>query len=489
MELKINIMKELNQNNIQGKYQLPIKAIQFGEGNFLRAFVDWILDNLNDQNKFNGSIAIVQPIENGMSDLINKQDGLYHVITNGLVNNEMKEDIRLVKSLSRCINPFKEFQKFLNLAREENLKIIVSNTTEAGIQFKNENFPNNSVSKTYPGKLTQLLFERFNYFEGDDSKAVTILPCELISFNADELKKCITKYIKHWYLGKEFQEWIENACSFHNTLVDRIVTGFPKDNIHEHWAKIGFDDKLIVTAEHYYIWVIEKNENNLLEEIFSNSGLNIQLVDDIQPYRTRKVRILNGAHTSMVLVGLLAGKSTVRETVETPFTNEFVKKLIFEEVTNVLDFPKEEITNYANDIILRFKNKAIIHNLSSIALNSISKFKVRVLPSIIDYYSINNKLPVNLTFAFAALICFYKGEIRGIKMPLNDSTENIELFKKYWKNSDTNSMVQQILENKSLWKKNLSKIYGLKDFLAKNIENIINKGIENAWNEVMSLKN
>ncbi len=304
----------------------------------------------------------------------------------------------------------------------------------------------------------------FSYLEGKN--AVTC-DCDVDAANM------------HLLLGADFKQWVEKANSFHNTLVDRIVTGYPKDNIQEYQEKLGYKDNLIVTAEHYHLWVIEGKNNDKLNQLFKNSELNVLLVDKLQPYRTRKVRILNGAHTSMVPVGLLNGNTTVQQTVEQTFTKDFVQNAIFNEICPVLDFPEEEITTYANEIINRFRNPSIAHQLSSIALNSISKFKVRVLPSIIDYYKKFNELPVNLTFAFAALIVFYKGN----GMPVNDDKETINIFTNLWEKHNINNLVKKVLENKAFWDKDLNSIDGLAEAMSKAVGLIEDKGVEKAWKE------
>lgn len=475
-------MKELNRTTAEQALKYPVKVVQFGEGNFLRAFVDWILDNLNQKGSFEGSVMMVQPIEQGMAELINKQQGLYHTVANGLVDGIMKEDIRLVSSVAGCNNPFTHFDEYLNLGKLDTLEFIISNTTEAGIQFVEETPNKNQPAKTYPGKLTQLLFERYNHISGEKSKGLTIMPCELINNNGEELKNCIHRYIKYWNLGHDFSQWIDHACSFHNTLVDRIVTGYPKDKITHYQALTGFSDQLVVTSEQYHIWVIEnKQKNEKLTKLFNNSGLNVLLTDDMQPYRTRKVRILNGAHTSMVPVGLLAGKTTVLETVSEDFTKEFTEELIFKEIAPVIGFPEKEINFYAQEIIDRFKNESIIHNLSSIALNSISKFKVRVLPTIFDYYQQYGKLPQRMVFAFSALICFYRGEVNGTQMPVNDEAQYVELFKNYWLKADIKTMVNEILGNTELWDSNLLELKGFNDLMSAMTDSIMNLGVAIAW--------
>jgi len=472
-------MKDLKNIEVKGRVDNPIKIVQFGEGNFLRAFIDWMFDKLNEKGSFNGNIALVQPIENGLSDLINSQDGLYHVFTKGLDNGNFVEETRLIKSVQKCINPYDSFAEYQSLAELESLEFIISNTTEAGIQFIDEELVEGKVATSYPGKLTQLLLKRFETFNGAKDKGLTILPCELINDNGGELKSCILKYIDSWNLSSDFKTWILEANSFHNTLVDRIVTGYPKDNILEYQEEVGYKDNLIVTAEHYHLWVIEKGDNQKLEQIFADSGLNVLLVDNLQPYRIRKVRVLNGAHTSMVPVGLLNGNVTVRQTVEETFTKDFVNQVIYDEICPILDFSKEEITNYADEIINRFKNPSVVHNLSSIALNSISKFKVRVLPSMLEYNEKYNKLPDNLTFALASLIIFYKGTN---DMPVNDDKQIVEFFAELWKNSSVEELVVKVFENETLWGQNLTKVEGLSDIVIGTINLIEKNGVNEAWN-------
>ena len=472
-------MKKLERNTDKFELHDPVKIVQFGEGNFLRAFIDWIFDILNEQGKFNGAISIVQPIENGLCDLINKQNGLYHVFTQGITKGKLKEEIRLVQSVKNCINPYTDFSDYMELAVTDSLEFIISNTTEAGIQYTEEELIEGKISNSFPGKLTQFLYKRFTFFKGDKNKGLIILPCELIDHNADELKYCINQYIDSWNLENDFKEWVNTSNSFYNTLVDRIVTGYPKNSIDEYRKKAGYDDHLMVSAEQYYLWVIENNDNTRLHNLFSNSKLNVLLVDNLQPFRKRKVRILNGAHTAMVPVGLLNGNKTVQETVEQTFTKDFVKEIIYNEICPVLDFPEDEIKEYADIIISRFKNPSIVHQLSSIALNSISKFKVRVLPSIIDYYNLFNKLPSGLVFSFTALIIFYKGD----GMPVNDSEEIKEYFKDLWKNNDKERLVLKVLKNTSFWEKDLTSISDLKESVLKALTLTDDKGIENAWKE------
>lgn len=477
-------MNDLNKNNIPNPLNIPLKAIQFGEGNFLRAFVDWIFDVMNEKGLFNGKVALVQPIDKGLGDMINNQDGLYHLFRNGYENGVLKEDVRLIRVVDRCINPYAEFENYLELARIDTIDVIVSNTTEAGIVFDANDKFENTPANTFPGKLTQLLYERFKHCKGDFTRGFTIIPCELINKNADALKKCIFQFAELWQLGSEFESWIEKANTFHNTLVDRIVPGYPKENEDELKAKIGYDDKLMVAAEVFHLWVIEGDDELNKKLPFRESGLNVKIVDDITPYRDRKVKILNGSHTAMVPVSYLFGNRTVQETVENPFTRKFVEQVVFKEILPSVKLDEAERRKFADEVIERFRNPSIKHLLSSIALNSVSKFKVRDLPSFLEYYETNGRLPVGLTFALSALIRFYKGEWREEALPVNDDKDIIEFFTEVWKSGDYSKVAQDVLSNQRFWDTDLSQISGLVNAVARNLKNMDDLGIEKAYGAV-----
>ncbi|MEM6830315.1 MAG: tagaturonate reductase [Bacteroidota bacterium] len=399
------MIKPLTKENADIAGHYPTKVIQFGEGNFLRAFADWCIDAMNANIGFDAGVAIVQPIERGMTNMLNDQDNLYHHLIRGLKNGKEVKENRLISCINEAIDPFKDAAAYFKHAHSEDLKLIISNTTEAGIQFDDTDLPEvDQLAKTFPGKLTQLLKKRFDHFEGSAASGLVFIPCELIEKNGEALKKAILDYADLWSLGDAFKSWITTHNFFANTLVDRIVPGFPKDEIDEIRSELGYDDQLVVSSEVFHLWVIEGPKE--VQDAFpaDQAGLNVKFVADLAPYRTRKVRILNGAHTCMVPVGLLAGIPTVRESVEDKNVGAFIQAAIAEEIATTIALPQNELNAFSNEVIERFKNPFIRHELKSISLNSISKFKVRVLPTIKDFFEKNETLPKRLIFSFACLI-------------------------------------------------------------------------------------
>lgn len=474
-------MKTLNRKNAGIEKQLPIKVVQFGEGNFLRAFVDFVIDKLNEQADFNAGVAVVQPISKGLVPMLNDQGGLYNLFMRGIKNGKEIEAQRTISCIQRSINPFKGYDEYLALAEEKELQFVISNTTEAGISFDEKDTLDGTPHNSFPAKLTALLYKRFQYFKGDTNKGLTIIPCELINHNADTLKEIILKYAELWKLESEFIDWVDKSNSFHNTLVDRIVPGYPKDDIETYQKQLEFEDKLIVTAEVFLLWVIEGGDKLKQKIPFNKIEENILVVKDMQPYRTRKVRILNGAHTTMVPFSILFGNETVKETIDHDFTGEFIKKAVFEEINPTLSLGKEELDSFAGEVFDRFRNPFIKHQLASIALNSISKFKVRVLPSLLAFQEKNNELPLRLTYAMACLFRFYRGEWNGKLLPVNDDSEVTDFFNKVWEQHSYKDISEQILQKKEFWGQDLSLISGLQDHIANALELIENKGIENGF--------
>jgi tagaturonate reductase len=473
-------MKKLNRINTGLEKLQPIKVVQFGEGNFLRAFVDYAFQRLNKEVDFNAGIAIVQPLQNGMVNMINEQDGLYTLFMNGIKKGEKIQDIELITNIVKAINPYSDFTDYLALAKEEELQFIVSNTTEAGIEFIESDTPDMQPPVSFPAKLTVLLYERFKHFNGDASKALTIIPCELIDYNSETLKKYILQYCDLWELGADFKTWLSDACTYHSTLVDRIVPGYPRAEIEEYNNKLEYQDNLIVAAEPFFLWAIEGGDALKQKLPFHKTNLNVKIVDDIRPFKMIKVRILNGAHTAMVPCSLLFGNKLVMETVNGDFTGKFVNSVI-SEISETLDMDKNEILAYTEEVMDRFKNPFIKHALADIALNSISKFKVRVLPSLLQYYNANEKLPVNLTFSLACLIQFYKGTWNNEVLPVKDSTEIVEAFKNAWQLSTLDLMVPQILANIEFWGEDLTNVKGLSDALVLALNEIEANGIEQGF--------
>ena len=416
----------------------PERIIQFGEGGFLRGFVDWMLQKINQKSDFNGSVVVVQPIEMGLCDILSEQDCVYTHLCRGIEGVESD----VIDVISRCVKPYEDFESYLALAENPDFRFIVSNTTEAGIVFSPEDKLTDTPPKSFPAKLTLLLKRRYEL--GLDG--FIFLPCELIDRNGDNLKACVLKYIDLWELGDGFKRWVERENVFTNTLVDRINTGYPKGEE----LSLGYEDKMLNTSEFFHLWVIETEHDIDKELPFSSANLNVIITrDKLEMYRTRKVRILNGAHTSLVPYALLSGFDTVKSCIDNEGMREHVRKCVFDEIIPTLDLPKDELINYAESVIERFSNPYIKHYLSSIALNSVSKFKVRVVPSILEYVKRYGTTPKTLVFSLAKLIEFYKnGEP-------NDSPEIIEFIKTH--------SVREILANTDFFGEDIS-------FLTEEVE-------------------
>ena len=469
---------KLNRENLGLEEKYPIKVLQFGEGNFLRAFVDYTIYELNKKANFNAGVAVVQPIDKGLVDILNEQDGLYTLFTKGIKKGKIIEEQKLIDTIVTSVNHYADFKKYVNLAREESLEFVISNTTEAGIAYLAEDTQYMKPPSSFPAKLTCFLYERYKYFNGDRDKGLTIIPCELINYNSDTLKDIILKYISDWNLENDFKNWVLEHNSFHNTLVDGIAPGYPKDDIKNYNSKLNYSDNLIVSAEAFLLWVIEGGEKLKSKLPFHKTDLDVKIVKDMQPYRTRKVRILNGAHSSMVPFSLLYGNETVKESVDNEFTGKFIKDIVFNEIIDTLDMDRIELNSFANEVFDRFRNPFIVHKLESIALNSVSKFKVRVLPSLLEYIKIHEKLPTNLTFAFACLLRFYKGTWEEKALPVNDDEKIINNFKKIWQSNDINAVVNKILSIETYWGQNLTEVDDLVDAITLALKEIEANGIE-----------
>lgn len=450
-------MKKLNRTNTNLTALPPARILQFGGGNFLRAFVDWMVDELNEQTDFNGGVIIVKPTERGDYTALRQQEGLFHVVLDGIQNGQIIEDHRLVKSINSILHPYLDFEGYLATARLDTIRFVVSNTTEAGIMFNAADKFTDQPQKEFPGKLTRWLYERFKHFAGDAQQGCILLPCELIEENGTALQNCILAYARHWELEESFCNWITAHNIFCNTLVDRIVSGFPADGAAAIHSKLGFADELLAAGEYYHSWVIQAPAVVSEELPFGETILNVQFVDDLRSHREIKVRILNGAHTSMVPVGYLCGLESVRAAIEDPVVSQYVEGLLYDEVIPTLDFPKEELDAFAAAVLDRFRNPAIHHRLISIALNSTSKYKTRLLPSLISYYEKTGLLPTRICFAMAALIRFYKGEYEGKAIPLNDDPTIINFFKASWEKhqEDLPLLVKEVLKNDEIWGKHL----------------------------------
>lgn len=480
---------QLNKSLYKDYKEYPERIIQFGEGNFLRAFVDWIVDKLNKEQDFNSSVLVVQPRDSNRVYKLNEQDGLYTLLINGIKKEDLVQERIVINSISRGINTYKEYDEFLKAAENPDLRFMISNTTEAGIEFDENDKLEDRPQSSFPGKLTAFLYHRYKAFNGDLSKGLLLLPCELIDKNGDSLKEIILRLSNLWRLEDGFVNWINNANTFYNTLVDRIVPGYPKESALEIQDELGYEDSFLVEGEYFHLWVIEGPKDIKNEFPAEAIGLNVLFVDDLTPYRTRKVRILNGAHTAMVPVSYLYGLNTVRESVEDEVVGKFVNSLIFDEIIPTLDLPQDELLDFANDVIDRFRNPFIKHYLMSISLNSMSKFKTRVLPSILEYINRKGQLPSKLLFSFAALIDFFKGERNGEKIKLDDSVEYLNIFSELWENFDGSDeyiikITETVLGLKNLWEMDLNDIEGLKDQVSKYLISIERNGMKGAISKI-----
>ena len=416
----------------------PERVIQFGEGGFLRGFVDWMLHRINQRSDFNGNVVVVQPIEAGLCDMLSEQNCVYTHLCRGVEGVETD----VIDVISRCVKPYESFEDYLALAENPDFRFVVSNTTESGIVFSADDKLTDAPPKSFPAKLTLLLKKRYELGLG----GFIFLPCELIDRNGDNLKACVLKYADLWALGDGFKSWIENDNIFTNTLVDRINTGYPKGED----ITLGYEDKMLNTSEFFHLWVIETEHDLDTELPFSSADLNVIITrDKLEMYRTRKVRILNGAHTSLVPYALLSGFETVKSCIDDDVMREHVRRCVFDEIIPTLDLPKDELESYAQSVIERFGNPYIKHYLSSIALNSVSKFKVRVLPSILEYIKRYGKTPETLVFSLAKLIEFYKNGTP------NDAPEIVEFIKTH--------SVREILANTDFFGEDIS-------FLTEEVE-------------------
>ncbi len=437
-------------------------VIQFGEGGFLRGFVDYFFQKLKDKGMFDGSVVIVQPIERGMCEILEKQGCEYNLFLRGIDDGKVVDEHTHIDIISRCVNPYTDNEAYLALAKNPDARFIVSNTTEAGIQFVEDNKLEDAPAKSFPGKLTQLLYKRFKL----GLKGFIILSCELIDHNGEELEKCCLQYADLWELGEEFKSWLTRENDFCSTLVDRIVTGFPRDEHEALCERIGEQDNMMDTAEIFHLWVIQGDHEDELP--LQKAGFHVVWTDNVDPYKKRKVRILNGAHTSMVLAARLYGLETVGQCLKDQKVSALLKKCIFEEIIPTIG-DTEDNRQFGAAVLERFSNPFIKHLLLSIALNSVSKFKARVLPTILEYKEAKGSYPQGLTFSLAALIAFYR----------TDEANDDEAVMAFMRDAS----VADILAKEAYWGQDLS---GLLPLVQEYYGLIEEKGMAAAYDVVLS---
>lgn len=477
---------ELLSKSKTGKKERPVKVLQFGEGNFLRGFVDYMIDIANEKGEFDGDIVLVKPIEFGTLDRFHAQESQYTVSLRGIVDGEATIQNRIVTSVTDVVAAHEEYEKYSAFAKLDTLRYIVSNTTEAGIVYDENDKLEMCPPVSFPGKLAKFLYERYKHFDGALDKGLVMLPVELIDDNGIHLKECVLKQADNWNLEEGFKTWLNEACIFCSTLVDRIITGYPRGEDEKLWEEWGYRDELIVTGEPFALWVIECPKDISGEFPLDKAGLPVIYTDNQKPYKQRKVRILNGAHTSFVLASYLAGNDIVLESMQDKTVFNFMHKTIFDEVIPTLSLPKKDLVDFAEAVITRFNNPYVKHALLSISLNSVSKWRARCMPSFLGYIELNKKLPEHLTFSLAALMAFYKGtEIRdkalighrdGQEYNIMDDMAVLEFFAA---NSEKPSgeFAQNFLSNVDFFGQDLAEIDGLVDTVAGYLDEIAAKGM------------
>ena len=446
------------------------KVMQFGEGNFLRAFVDDFFDIANEKVGYNGKVVLVQPIAPGLAELINKQEGLYTLYLRGSEKGVKVDDKRVISCVSRCLNPYGDWDKVLEFAKSDDLEIIVSNTTEAGIVHDNESTFDQVPPTSFPAKLTRVLFERFSA----GKKGIIMLSCELIDNNGKELLKCVNQYIDDWKLSDDFRRWVNEENIFCSTLVDRIVPGRIRDpeEVKALDEKNGYADPLTDVGEVFGIWVIEGPEGLEDRLPFKAAGTPVIVVPDVTPYKKRKVRILNGAHTGFVLGAYLAGFDIVRDCMHDDTVRGFMNKMLYDEVIPTLPLDKKDLTEFAEAVQDRFNNPFVNHELMSISLNSTSKWRARNMPTFLDYVETNKALPKCLTASFAAYIAFYSSDIqelteqglvcrrpKGNTYTVSDDRYVLEFYNAH-KGDDDAALVHAVMTNEEMWGQDLTRIEG-----------------------------
>ena len=481
------------------KKDRPVRILQYGEGNFLRAFVDWIVDILNEKSDFNGSVMQVQPLKQGMGDMINAQNGIYTTVLRGVQNGKPVEEFRKITSVKGCLNPYVEadYEKYMQLAESPDLRFIISNTTEAGIAYHEGDKLEDKPQVSYPGKVCAFLYHRYKAFNGAEDKGIIAIPCELIDKNGDNLKKIVKQYAEEWKLEEGFIRWLDTACDFCNSLVDRIVPGYPRAEADSICERLGYKDNLLDAAEIFLLWVIECHGKTHEDEFpTQKAGVNVIWTDDVKPYKKRKVRILNGAHTSTVLAAYLAGYDIVMDFMKDDTIRSFMNTVIYDEVIPTLDLPKEELEDFAAAVNDRFANPYIKHKLLDIALNSCSKFNARCLPSLLGYVEEKGELPKCLTFSLAAFIRFYKGQMNdgvctgvrkdGTQYQIRDDADVLTFFAEIWTCNDADKIAGAALSNTSFWSgKDLTQIPGLKDAVAGYLKRMDTEDIRSIMTELI----
>ncbi|WP_422660538.1 tagaturonate reductase [Paenibacillus sp. EC2-1] len=477
----------------------PVTILQIGEGNFLRGFVDWMIYICRSQRLFRGSIAVTQPRPAGKAniDKLIVQNGIYTLVTQGMDQGSLVMKKETIQVFSQMFDPYAEWSRLIELAISPDLRFIVSNTTEAGLTYRQEELTYGQPILSYPGKIAYLLHERYQAFQGNPEKGLILLPCELLERNGDVLKAAVLRYAEDWHFSASFRDWINKHNRFLNSLVDRIVTGYPDEEQAEAWFEAwGYRDSMLCTAEPYHLWAIEAEEEMEALLPFRKAGLNVHWTKDLTPFQQQKVRILNGSHTWMAPLGLLNGIEHVREFMEHPQFGEWVRNTVLRNILPTLPYDEEELHIYAKSVFDRFGNPYINHRLADIAMNSISKFRTRLLPSIAYYIDSDKEIPEGLVIGVAGLLRYYKvilndeGVFKGMSLNgstyvVRDDVKVLESMARHWASDEKmteevfhqRDIVNAILADKELWGQDLSAWRNLSETVAEHLECLERGGI------------
>lgn len=493
-------MKTLTRSSATGVEDdsLPTKVLQFGTGSFLRAFFDWMIHEMNSRSLFEGKISLVQSTNGNTLDKLQDQDFLYTVILRGIEKGEVKVEKTVVDVIDNAVSASNDFNSFLKEADNPHLRFVVSNTTEAGLVLKTEDAPSDTPPSSFPAKLLLILRRRYEVFSGARDRGLLIFPCELIEDNGKVLRDILVELSKNWYPEDDvFLRWLTEANIYFNTLVDRIVSGFPKGEEDAIFNELGYRDALLNTGELYHFLAIEGPQEFQKELPLISAGFNVKWCDDISPYPLRKVRILNGGHTMMVLAAHLLGHTTVKDCMDDSQVKNFLRKGLFEEVLPTMDLPVTELEDFAEAVIERFSNPYLKHFLLSISLNSVSKWKTRILPTLEDYVERKSSLPQTLSFSLVALVLFYRGEEKtqsgmngrracdGQLYPIQDSPDALEWFWDLWQESDVvdvasaQELMKKVLQKADFWGKDLNQIPMFSKTCGEMLFDAMDSGIEN----------
>lgn len=467
---------------------LPIKALQIGEGNFLRGFADWMLHAATGRGVFEGGVAVTQPRPTGKPhmDQLKAQQGVYTLLVRGIRDGRRVEERETISILTRMIDPYEEWEDYLAIAEGPELAFVISNTTEAGLAYQPSEWRPGEPVLSFPGKLTAFLYRRYETFAGDPAKGLVHLPCELLDRNGERLLETVLKHADDWGLPEPFKAWVREANRFLNTLVDRIVTGYPGDEADALFAEWGYADPMLTTAEPYYFWAIQGDAELEKRLPLAGAGLNVRWVDDLAPYQLRKVRILNGTHTMMATIGLANGVREVREALEHPALGPKFMQGLFDEIVPGLPLDRGEMIAYANETLERFRNPFIKHKLSDIAMNSLSKWKVRLLPTLKAHYARTGAAPAALTESLASLLRLYRHERvageppqsrlpDGAAFPLRDDPALLariaEVWAPYYRDGEASiaGCVRGILSLTAIWEEDLTAYPGLADAVTAHL--------------------